>query len=80
MMFIKFGIGRTTSDAGREIREGKMLREEGLSLVKKYDGEFTKKYFQYTLDYLMMDKKSFFKQLIALDKIIFGKKRITNII
>ena len=45
MMFIKFGIGRTTSDAAREIREGKMLREEGLSLVKKYDGEFTKNIF-----------------------------------
>ena len=34
MMFIKFGIGRTTSDAAREIREGKMLREEGSHLLK----------------------------------------------
>ncbi len=60
MMFIKFGIGRATSDAGREIREGKILREEGCSLVKKYDGEFTKKYFQHTLDFLMLDEESFF--------------------
>ena len=80
MMFIKFGIGRTTSDAAREIREGKMLREEGLSLVKKYDGEFTKKYFQYTLDYLMMDKKSFFQTVDSFRQDHIWKKRITNII
>ena len=61
MMYIKLGIGRATSDAGREIREGKILREEGCSLVKKYDGEFTKKYFEFSLDFLMLDKENFFK-------------------
>ena len=61
MMFIKFGIGRATSDACREIREGLITREEGCLLVNRYDGELTKKYFDYTLNYLELDKENFFR-------------------
>ena len=39
-MYIKFGIGRATSDSAHEIRDGKISREEAVYLVKKYDGEF----------------------------------------
>ena len=49
--FIKFGIGRATSDTAHEIRDGKITREEGISLVKKFDGEKPKKYHQTFLDY-----------------------------
>ncbi len=49
--FIKFGIGRCTSDTAHEIRDGHLTREEGLALVKKFDGEFPQKYFQIFLDY-----------------------------
>ena len=38
--WIKFGIGRATYDASQEIRSGDLLREEGVALVRKYDGEF----------------------------------------
>ena len=41
-MFIKFGIGRATSDAAHEVRDGKITREEAVYLVNKYDGEFQK--------------------------------------
>ena len=51
LMFAKFGICRATSDAAHEIREGHLTREEGISLVRKFDGEFPKKYFQDFLDY-----------------------------
>lgn len=51
MMYIKFGIGRATSDAAHEIREGHLTRDEGVSLVRKYDGEFPKKHYQEFLDY-----------------------------
>lgn len=44
--FIKFGIGRTTSDTASEIRSGNMTREEGVQLVEKYDGEFPSKYYE----------------------------------
>ena len=51
LSYIKFGIGRATSDASHEIRDGKITREEGVALVKKYDGEFPYRYFQEFLEY-----------------------------
>jgi N-acetyl sugar amidotransferase len=58
--FIKFGIGRTTSDAAHEIRDGKITREEGIALVKKYDGEFPRKYLQKFLEYVQISEEEFF--------------------
>jgi len=57
--FIKFGIGRTTSDAAHEIRDGKITREEGIALIKRYDGEFPKKHFQEFLDYCSITEEEF---------------------
>lgn len=51
LMFIKFGIGRCTSDAAHEIRDNKITREEGIALIKRYDGEFPRKYLQDLMDY-----------------------------
>ncbi len=51
LAYIKFGIGRTTSDAAHEIRDGKITREEGIALVRRYDGEFPRKYFTDFLEY-----------------------------
>ncbi len=59
LAFIKFGIGRTTSDAAHEIRDGHLTREEGVALVRRYDGEFPAKYFQEFLDYLSIDEEQF---------------------
>lgn len=57
--FIKFGIGRTTSDAAHEIRDGKINRDEGLALVRRYDGEFPKKYFKDFLEYTGITEQQF---------------------
>ena len=51
MAYIKFGIGRATSDAAHEIRDGKITREEAIALVKKYDGEFPGKHYADFLEY-----------------------------
>jgi N-acetyl sugar amidotransferase len=51
LAFVKFGIGRATSDAAHEIRDGKITREEGVALVKRYDGEYPKKYYKEFLEY-----------------------------
>ena len=58
--FIKFGMGRATSGTEQEIRAGVIDRNEGISLIKKFDGEFPKKYFQDILDYLDVDEKTFY--------------------
>ncbi len=51
LSYIKFGIGRATSDASHEIRDGRISREEGIELIKKYDGEFPRKYYDVFLKY-----------------------------
>lgn len=49
--FIKFGIGRATSDASHEVRDDKIEREEAIALVKRFDGEFPQKYYAKFLEY-----------------------------
>ncbi len=51
LMFMKFGIGRCTADACKEIRDGHLTREEGVHLVRKFDAEFPIKYYQEFLEY-----------------------------
>lgn len=61
MAFIKFGISRATSDAAHEIRDGHITREEGVALVKRYDGEFPSKYFRESLEYLDITEEHFWE-------------------
>jgi N-acetyl sugar amidotransferase len=57
--YIKFGIGRTTYDASQEIRSGDITREEGVALVKRYDGEFPERFMDELLEYLSIHEKQF---------------------
>lgn len=61
MRFIKFGLGRTMEDAAHEIRDGHLVREEGIALLKKYEGEFPEKYFKEFLDYLDISEEHFWE-------------------
>ena len=61
LAFIKFGIGRTTSDTAHEIRDGKIERDEGIALVNKYDSEFPKKYFDVFLDFCDIQEDEFWE-------------------
>lgn len=57
--FIKFGIGRATYDAAQEIRNEEITREEGVALVKKYDGEFPERFAEEIFEYLSISEKEF---------------------
>lgn len=59
--YIKFGIGRATSDAAHEVRDGKINREEAVALVRRFDGEFPKKYFAEFLDYCSLSEIRFWE-------------------
>lgn len=61
LMFIKFGIGRATSDAAHEVRDGHLTRDEAAALVGRYDGEFPKKYYKTFLDYCGITEEEFFE-------------------
>ena len=51
LSYIKFGIGRATSDSAHEIRDSKITRQEGIALVKRYDHEPPTKYYKEFLDF-----------------------------
>lgn len=57
--YIKFGIGRATYDAAQEIRNEEITREEGVALVKKYDGEFPERFVDEIFDYLSIPESEF---------------------
>jgi N-acetyl sugar amidotransferase len=61
LMYLKFGIGRATSDACQEIRNGYITRNEGVKLVNKYDGEFPKEHYEEFLEFCDINEKEFFK-------------------
>jgi len=57
--YIKFGIGRATYDASQEIRNLHLTREDGVALVKRFDGEFPDRYFDEVMKYLDIDPDYF---------------------
>lgn len=59
LAYVKFGIGRCTSDAAHEVRDGHITREEAVSLVHRYDGEFPAKHFAEFLDYTGLTEAEF---------------------
>ncbi len=50
--YVKFGIGRATYDAAQEIRSGDITRDEGVALVKRFDGEFPERFAEEIFRYL----------------------------
>lgn len=59
----KFGLGRASYDAAQEIRNGKISREEGVALVKKFDQEFPQKFFPEFLDYISHSESEFHEKV-----------------
>jgi len=57
--YIKFGIGRATYDAAQETRNEEITREEGVALVRKYDGEFPERFADEVFRYLSIPEKEF---------------------
>jgi len=57
--YIKFGLGRASYDASQEIRNKHITREEGVALVKKFDGEFPDRYFNEIMDHLGLTTEKF---------------------
>ena len=59
--FAKYGFGHVTDQVMERIHAGMMTREEGVELVKSYDGKCHIKYVQKLCSYLGISKEDFFK-------------------
>ena len=71
--FIKYGIGRATYDASQEIRNGEITREEGIALVKKYDGEYPHRFAKEIFNYLSIPSKEYTKAHKQFDQPIMDR-------
>jgi N-acetyl sugar amidotransferase len=58
---IKFGIGRATEDSAQEIRNEDITREEGIRLIRRFDGEFPMMYLKENLEYMGITEKRFYE-------------------
>jgi hypothetical protein len=58
-MYLKFGFGRATQDAGIEIRRGALTREQGLRLVHLYDGRYPEEFHKLYLEYYEFNESQF---------------------
>lgn len=61
MKFIKFGYGRATDHASKDIRTGDLDRQTGLEYVRQMDHVLPRKDFERWLDYVGMQEEEFHK-------------------
>lgn len=59
LMYLKFGFGRATQDAGIEIRRGAMTRDQAIELVRIYDNHYPEEFMDQYLDYYRMTHEEF---------------------
>ena len=70
--FLKYGFGRATDLACLHIRRGRLVRSDGLKLVKKHDGKFPWEYLGCKLEEILDDLD------MTLDEFIKVCDRFTN--
>lgn len=60
LKFVKFGYGRASDHASKDIRTGYMTREQGIEMVRKYDHVVSSD-LQYWLNYVGMTEEEFWR-------------------
>ena len=76
LMYLKFGFGRATQDAGIEIRRGALSREQAVELVKVYDGQPPgKNAMNHILNYFEITQKEYFDAVNRAANSLFFKKQ-----
>ncbi len=75
LMYLKFGFGRATQDAGIEIRREAMDREQAINLVNLYDNNYPENFIDLYLDYYQINFQEFSDVLDKFaNKKLFEKK------
>ncbi len=77
--FIKFGIGRATYDAAQEIRSKDIDRDEGVALVKKFDGELPTRFLNELFEYLSINKRDHKKAYNMFEQPNFDEKYFNDL-
>jgi len=61
LKYIKYGYGRATDHACRDIRWGYITRKEGFDLVNKYDGKFNPDYIKRYCKFVGITEEEFWR-------------------
>jgi len=72
---VKFGLGRATYDASQEIRSGDIERDEGVSLVRRFDGEWPARFEKELMEYLTINPKEHPKAFNEFEAPVMTKER-----
>jgi N-acetyl sugar amidotransferase len=59
--YLKYGFGRITDYVNEDIRLKRITRQQGIELVKKYDGKCSPKYIQSFCDYIGISVEEFWR-------------------
>mgnify|MGYP001417521126 FL=1 len=74
-MYLKFGFGRATADAGIDVRRGAMTREQAKQLVLMYDQIYPDKLFDEYCEYFKMTTNEFLDNIDKwVNKDLFEKE------
>lgn len=72
--FLKRGFGRATDHASADVREGKITREEGFELIKKYDSQVPKSFKKF-LKISGLSEKEFSKAMKYHRDLVINKRK-----
>jgi len=67
LKYLKLGFGKVTDNVNEKIRQGTMSREEGIELVKKYDGQCSNKNIQGFCQFIDITEEEFWS---TVDKFV----------
>jgi N-acetyl sugar amidotransferase len=73
--YLKFGFGRIADYVNEDIRNGRMTREEGIELNKRFDGKCSSNYIKSFCDYIDITVEQFWQQVDKnVNTTLFEKK------
>lgn len=75
LKYIKFGYGRATDQACRDIRLGYIARDEGLELAEKYDGRINPDYIERFCEYIGIGRDEFHRVCESFRGKLFEKEK-----
>lgn len=61
LKFVKYGYGRATDNACIDIRNGRLSRDEGLRLAKKWEGKVPRRYLSDFMNFIGCSEEEFFE-------------------